>query len=96
LTPFWTSSYKVTIIIVEDYKKMLRRESDKIIEKEKDVKPDTLGNDLIYGAAAIANYLGMKPRVVYHWLERGELPAQKLGAQWVCSRAKLRIRLGAG
>ncbi|QZP08187.1 helix-turn-helix domain-containing protein [Caenibius sp. WL] len=34
-----------------------------------------LGNDLIRGAKAAAAYCGLTPRLIYHLVERGELPA---------------------
>lgn len=37
------------------------------------MKPD-LNQDLLYGAKAIAEVLGCKPRAVYHLAERGRMP----------------------
>lgn len=45
--------------------------------------------DLIWGAAAIAALIGKTPRATFHLLERGAIPARKIGNQWVASRKKL-------
>jgi excisionase family DNA binding protein len=39
---------------------------------------------LLYGAKAIANYLGVPRRVVYHLMETGHLPHRKIG-RTVCA-----------
>ena len=44
-------------------------------------------SDLLYGVPAIAEYLNMTPRQVYHLTENG-LPHFKIGAR-VCSRKTL-------
>lgn len=49
------------------------------------------GCDLLYGAARIAEYLGVKRSVVYHLVETDRLPSFKVGAV-VCAR---RSRLNA-
>lgn len=41
--------------------------------------------DLLYGASAIADYLGIKRGVVYHLIETGRLPHFKVG-KTVCAR----------
>jgi hypothetical protein len=46
--------------------------------------------DLLKGAAAIASYLGLTERQVYHYLEAGNLPAKKVGKVWIASPKKLR------
>lgn len=46
--------------------------------------------DLLWGAAAIAAFLGRTRRQTFGMLEAGELPARKVGARWVASRKKLR------
>lgn len=38
-----------------------------------------LSSDLIYGAKAAADYCGLPRRVIYHLVEKGELPAIKKG-----------------
>lgn len=42
-------------------------------------KPYKLGDDLLYSAREIADYLGMKPRQVYHWIEAKGLPVRRFG-----------------
>ena len=41
--------------------------------------------DLLYGASAIANFLGVKRGVVYHLIETHRLPHFKVG-KTVCAR----------
>jgi excisionase family DNA binding protein len=47
------------------------------------------GPDLLYGAAKIADYLGVKRSVVYHLVETGRLPSFKVGAVVCARRSKL-------
>lgn len=46
-------------------------------------------SDAIWGAAAIGEYLGLNKKQTFHLLENGRLPAKKVGARWLCSKAKL-------
>ena len=47
--------------------------------------------DLIWGAKAIASALKLKTtKQAFEMLERGHIPAQKIGRRWVASRRKLR------
>ena len=55
---------------------------------------ELLGDDLVWGAPAIAKELGRNTRVAYWLLETGKLPAVKVGKQWVISRRKLREVFG--
>ena len=41
--------------------------------------------DLLYGASAIARYLGVKPRAAYHLIETRKIPFFRIG-KVVCSR----------
>lgn len=52
---------------------------------------DTDNNDaeLIWGASAIAKVIGRTDRQTFHLLEKGILPAKKVGDRWVASRKKL-------
>jgi hypothetical protein len=50
-------------------------------------EPETL--DLIWGAASIAAAIGKTKRATFHLLERGVIPARKIGNQWCASRRKL-------
>ena len=42
-------------------------------------------SDLLYGAGAIARFLGVKPRAAYHLIETRRIPFFKIG-KVVCSR----------
>lgn len=53
------------------------------------MQPDAQNLDLIWGAAAIAQAIGKTTRATFHLLERGVIPARKIGNQWVASRNKL-------
>ncbi|RWK33801.1 MAG: DNA-binding protein [Mesorhizobium sp.] len=47
--------------------------------------------DLVWGAAAIGRELGLKnDRQAFYILEKGLLPAKKVGCQWVTSRHAIR------
>jgi excisionase family DNA binding protein len=56
-------------------------------EKMKDKVPD-LG--LVWGADAIAQALGVSRRQAFHLLEKGLIPARKVGAKWCTQREDLR------
>ncbi|APO67242.1 hypothetical protein IE4872_CH01600 [Rhizobium gallicum] len=45
--------------------------------------------ELIWGAEEIAKIIGRSPRVTFHLLTTGELPAKKVGGRWVIERNKL-------
>ncbi|WP_042776610.1 hypothetical protein [Sinorhizobium fredii] len=45
--------------------------------------------DLIWGGEEIAKAIGRTPRITFHLLEKGELPAKKVGGRWVAERSKL-------
>lgn len=48
----------------------------------------------IWGASAIARAAGLPDRAAaYHLLERGLLPARRVGRRWVTTRARLRRAL---
>lgn len=46
--------------------------------------------DLVWGAAAIGKLIGKPPRATFHMLEQEQIPARKVGRQWVASRKALR------
>jgi hypothetical protein len=46
--------------------------------------------DLIWGAEAIANEIGLTDRTVLNLLAKGHLPGRRIGRRWVASRAALR------
>jgi excisionase family DNA binding protein len=45
--------------------------------------------DLLYGANAIAEFLGVTRRIVYHQIESGRLPAKKWGRTVCASRREI-------
>ncbi len=50
----------------------------------------SLKDDVLFGAQAIADELGLDLRKVFYMLERGHLPATKCGATWTTTRSRLR------
>lgn len=44
---------------------------------------------LVWGAKEIAKIIGRTQRVTFTLLDKGELPAKKVGGRWVADRAKL-------
>ncbi len=56
-------------------------------------KPDDrIAEDLLDGAGAYADFLGLPVRRVYELLERGLLPGGKLGHKWIGSKSRVRRR----
>ena len=51
------------------------------------------GLDLIWGAKAIGECIGRNPRQAFYLLEKGKLPARRVGNLWVASRDALRRHL---
>ena len=51
--------------------------------------------DLINGVAAIAEYLGMRPRRVHYLKDHGHLPLFRLGGRICATRASLDAHLAA-
>jgi hypothetical protein len=51
---------------------------------------DDLASDILRGAQAIADFVGLNLRDTWHRLERGFLPANKEGAIWVTTKTRLR------
>ncbi|ANL55091.1 hypothetical protein AMC82_CH03933 [Rhizobium phaseoli] len=45
--------------------------------------------DLVWGGEEIAKVIGRTPRITFHLLEKGELPAKKVGGRWVAERGTL-------
>jgi hypothetical protein len=52
-----------------------------------------LGSDLLWGARAIADEIGVSPRKAFYLLESGAIPAQKIRGLWVGSKRRLRASL---
>jgi len=53
------------------------------------------GDDLLVGAHAIADYLRMTEKVVYHLAAKKRLPIGKLGKNLIASKRKLKRALAA-
>lgn len=51
--------------------------------------------ELLWGASAIGAAIGREARQAYYLLEGGQIPARKIGNQWVAERGKL-LRFIAG
>ena len=49
--------------------------------------------DLLWGAQAIADFIGKNYRQTVYLLSTKRLPAQKIGAMWIGRRSKIRARL---
>jgi hypothetical protein len=49
----------------------------------------TLATDVLRGATAIAAFIGLDERNTYTAPQRGYLPAQKEGKQWVSTKSRL-------
>lgn len=45
--------------------------------------------DLVWGGTEIAKVIGRSPRATFHMLEKGDLPAKKVGGRWVAERRNL-------
>ena len=48
--------------------------------------PSRLPNDVLWGVAAIAEYIKREPRQVYYLIAKGAIPAKKLGARTIVAR----------
>ena len=48
-----------------------------------------LSSDLLSGATAAADYIGVTPRAVYHLVEAGHLPAIKKGRKLYFRKSEL-------
>lgn len=48
------------------------------------------GLNLIWGAADIAAVLNVPTKTAFRLLQRGDVPARKVGSQWVAEQEKLR------
>jgi hypothetical protein len=49
---------------------------------------------LIWGVKAIAEAIGRNPRATFGMLEKGHMPAKKIGRRWVAQENQLRKALG--
>jgi excisionase family DNA binding protein len=48
-----------------------------------------LKDDLLPGAKAAADFIGVKPRAVYHMVESGQLPCVRMGRKIYFRRSEL-------
>ena len=53
------------------------------------MKSTELGNDLLIGAPAIAAYLNVNERRVYHWATQSYIPTFKIGPLIAARRSEL-------
>jgi hypothetical protein len=54
-----------------------------------DAARSDLADNLLWGAQAIADYVGRELRPTFHLLQRGQLDADKVGAAWVTTKTRL-------
>jgi hypothetical protein len=52
--------------------------------------PDDLAADILHGAQAIADYIGVDLRRAFYLLQHGYIPAVKTGATWTSTKSRLR------
>ena len=52
--------------------------------------PDDLAADILHGAQAIADYIGVDLRRAFYLLQNGYIPAVKTGATWTSTKSRLR------
>jgi broad specificity phosphatase PhoE len=50
---------------------------------------DTKGLDVLWGAKQIGRYIGKSDRATVHLLEKGRLPARKVGKAWTSTKKEL-------
>ena len=55
---------------------------------------DELRDDLLMGARAIAEFMGIYVRRVFYLAEHGKIPVFKLGERWHARRSTLRAYVG--
>ena len=51
--------------------------------------------DVVWGAESIAEVIGTTRRKAFYLLEKGYLPATKIGERWCASRAALKNRVAS-
>jgi hypothetical protein len=56
---------------------------------ESEARPSESSLDILWGAEEIAAFIKRPVRPTFHLLEKGQLPARKVGKQWVASRSQL-------
>ncbi len=55
---------------------------------------DTIAHDKLRGVKAIARFIDEDERPTYYQLEKGYLPATKIGRLWIASKSRLRQHFG--
>ena len=65
------------------------------METTEQTKADRLADDLLIGAPAIAEFLGMTEKAVYHLASKDRLPIGRLGKSLIASRRQLRKAIGS-
>jgi hypothetical protein len=61
----------------------------------KNLPPESLANDVIWGVQGIADEIGRSPQQTYYLIARGKLPVHKLGHRTIiASRKQLRRLTG--
>jgi hypothetical protein len=58
-------------------------------------KADRLADDMLVGAPAIAEYLGVNEKAVYYMHRKKRLPIGKLGKNLIASKRKLQRAIAA-
>jgi hypothetical protein len=51
---------------------------------------EQLRDDLLTGAKAIGDFIGVTPRQAFYMLESGQIPGFKLGNKWASRKSKIR------
>jgi hypothetical protein len=80
-------------VIDEKLARDLRKTYEEAVRKmlnESGADSEKLGNDILSGVPEIAAFIGETVRRTYYLLEKGLIPAGKLGSVWVASKRKLR------
>jgi hypothetical protein len=54
------------------------------------IEAPPLADDLLFGAQAIADELGIDVRKAFYGLARGHIPGTKCGATWTSTKSRLR------
>lgn len=59
------------------------------IDEATDDELKLLSRDIVWGVLAISEVIRKNERQTYYMLQTGQLPAKKIGAQWVASHRAL-------
>lgn len=54
--------------------------------------PETLADEVLWGAQEIADFIRRNKRQTYHLLEQGHISADKCGAVWTSTKSRVRRR----